>query len=985
MRYIQLILGTLLAALVGSSCTCGSGSGPGEELDPAEARVEDLYGWWTHADEQGTLTVFGFLPGEDAARELSLAPEQVTGPVSAVYQGARDALSRPLQVATFEVKDGELLQTVILDPSAAPGTQFRTRILALTRQRALTLQSSQSASGSRSFGWAPSCQAAQRNGILNVTGQSCENFFSAGTSLAIDEEGGVHGASGINGAPPGCGSVPTFPTYSQLGSACSPALSPLPNFRESAMASEGQTVHFAYESLFAYDSARTAIIYYRQRDLRGEWTADEQVAPQGNPVHEMRLLLRAGQPLILVSRTNGETELYRRDAGAWTRVPTPLLSGGPLEVLMADATLDREGRLVVLDEAQHRLAYERAGGFELLPLPKPMSLGFGGGVAVDASGRVHAAYNYTTVDSNNDGTGGRVVDGRGVYVLYDGASWTTYELGPMSYPRMVTRGDGPWRVVHGLGKAAQPALALTEVDRDGNLRSELLSLGPSFAVGNSPEPYYHTTAVAGPDGSIAASFNGNRILIRPREDERVREQTKLTLNIEGKGGGRVRSADGLIDCTSTCTVEVPVGSRHQLFFEADGRSALANYPCGGNYYTLYGYCWVDVRGTSEATVATVSFRESPVLSVLPLGTSDGHTLVKRLGVRGGRVAFAASLTGQGSTLPIGDKTVDVGAAREVLGVREADGRVWAVPLPAVPAAVGLLGDGSAAALFFAERPTTFPSGTVGSQPAPVLVLAHYANGSFLRLEHVADIPYASTLLAAAVGDDDSAGAVFANFQRFEPMGLPQYNVLVYRDAGGNVGVRGLDSPNYAASALLALESGRAAVVTATLTLYTFNGATPVASRVMSASIPRDLHLGGERVLSVWATDQNSMDLGGGPVRRTGMGVFSAEHGMDARLLSATEVDGLEPTGRYLAIAPAPSGTVFVTSNARQGLVYGRVNDPGYSFSYGGDFAGNKAMPFLHDRDGDSLWVAVRHSGTVDYDRVTLEAPVRPMLVQLKLP
>jgi hypothetical protein len=136
---------------------------------------------------------------------------------------------------------------------------------------------------------------------------------------------------------------------------------------------------------------------------------------------------------------------------------------------------------------------------------------------------------------------------------------------------------------------------------------------------------------------------------------------------------------------------------------------------------------------------------------------------------------------------------------------------------------------------------------------------------------------------------------------------------------------------------------------------------------------------------VWATDQSSVDFGGGPVRRTGMGVFSAEHGMDARLLALTEVDALEPTGRYIALASAPSGTVFVTSTARQGLVYGRVNDPGYSFNYGGALTGNMAMPFLHDWDGDSLWVAVRHSGTVDYDRVTLEASVRPVLLQLTLP
>ncbi len=119
--------------------------------------------------------------------------------------------------------------------------------------------------------------------------------------------------------------------------------------------------------------------------------------------------------------------------------------------------------------------------------------------------------------------------------------------------------------------------------------------------------------------------------------------------------------------------------------------------------------------------------------------------------------------------------------------------------------------------------------------------------------------------------------------------------------------------------------------------------------------------------------------------RTGKGVFHAEHGMDAGLLSLTEVNALEPVGRYVAITPAPSGTMFVTSNFRGGIHYGRLSDPGYFFSYGGELTGNKATPTLQDRDGDSLWVAVKHQGTVDYDRGILRDVFREVLLQLRLP
>jgi hypothetical protein len=972
LRLRALILCLLLVTAAGG-CNCNGGNGT---LDPSEVTPSDLYGWWTHTDAQsGTVTVFGFVPRAEATRVLPLAPEEVTGDVSAVYQGAKGFLTEPVQLATFEVKDGELLQTVIRDANAPPGTQYRTRIVSLQAQGTLELQSTQSSAGSRSYSFSPRCPEARANGAFDVPGQVCNSYFSGATSLAVDARGHVHAASAIIGAAgASCapGRFPT-PTYSHFADACGPALTPLPNFRASTLLVDESSVHFAYMSLSAYDITQDYLLFYRYRplDLSGNWV-EEPVAPQGNPVHEMRLLMRERQPLLVVSRTDGTIDVYRRDAGAWTRVPTLLVNGTPLTGRMADAALDREGRLVLLLESSHQLAYERAGGFELLPLPKEgMAAGFGGGVTVDASGRVHIVYNYDEIGDNASGVGGRVVNGRGLYALYDGAQWTQYELGPMAYPRLVTRAEGPWRVVHALAKAAKPTLALTELSPDGSLRSELLSLEPSFGAGNSPEPYYHPTAAMGPDGTVAAAWDGNRVYIRPPEAQLVRERTTLTLQVEGRGRGRVRSGDGTINCTATCTVEVPVGARYQLFFEPEAGSAREQVTCAPGYFALDGYCWVDVFPGQSPPTVMAKFRETPVLSLLPVAAADGSSLVKRLAARGGRVAIAA--TTSNGKLPMGDSVVDVGAAQDALAVRESDGRVWGVGLPMTPEALGFRSDGRVSALFLANRELSFPSGPVGSNTAPVLVLAHYANGSFQGVERLVELPRGTSMAAgaAAVGDDDAVGAVVSNFSAFGSLGVSDYTLFVYRNPAGTLVLRGLsETGSVTGSGQVSLAAGRAAVTLNSDFLLLFEGGAQVATRTMVNGRIQAVTHAGDKVLSVWGLTQP----------------FSSryvEYGPDGSARSSLDLTAGQ-NAAYLA--PAPSGPVFSGPAQRSGLMHGRLTDPDYFFFYGGDFAGNKSAPLLADNDleANSQWVVVHHEGTVDYDVATLQVPYRQVLVQFRL-
>ena len=85
------------------------------------------------------------------------------------------------------------------------------------------------------------------------------------------------------------------------------------------------------------------------------------------------------------------------------------------------------------------------------------------------------------------------------------------------------------------------------------------------------------------------------------------------------------------------------------------------------------------------------------------------------------------------------------------------------------------------------------------------------------------------------------------------------------------------------------------------------------------------------------------------------------------------------------IFPAASGPVYVATTFRGGFQYGKLRDPSYHFAYAGDLAGNKAPPFLYEQDGNSLWIAVRHQGTVDYDVQPLTSVFQTVLVQLRMP
>jgi hypothetical protein len=332
-------------------------------------------------------------------------------------------------------------------------------------------------------------------------------------------------------------------------------------------------------------------------------------------------------------------------------------------------------------------------------------------------------------------------------------------------------------------------------------------------------------------------------------------------------------------------------------------------------------------------------------------------------------------------------------AGEVLAVREPNGQVWAAPVPFTPVAIGLRSSGGASALFYADRPLSFPSGTVGSNSAPVVVLAHYANGSFQGLERLADVPSGTFLLASAVGDDDSAAVVLSTTNGFGSLGVPEFNMLVYRSAAGSVVLRGLEAGAAAGgTAGLALANGRAAVALpnpyntqALSTLFLFQDGVPTGTQVVKGGVLTALALGPDRHLSVWHPTEGYLDIGSGNVPFNAQAYFLAEHGLDGRPLAATPLAGVELKAAHFGITSTALGTIFVRPNYNSGLEYGRINDPSYLFTYGGDLLNNRAIPLMSDTDGSSFWVALRHQGTVDYDITKIENTYQTVLLQLRLP
>ena len=565
---------SLVLVAVGVLAACGD--------DAVTPSRETLSGWWLHQSADGTQTIFGFL----AADELASIDLEGNAPppgkdVSVVYQALSPYYVPVLvQVATYEVVDGALRQTVVADIAAPPGTAYSTKIVSLA-DASLELQSAIDPSGARTYTRTPRCLSVTHTG-WSVAYVHDQDGGAAANVLMFDDDGTLHG---IN------------PGHQVRGAACQTPAVELPGAHMSTTgALRGDEMHVLLER-------PDGTVEHAWRVLpSGAWESGGRVAevvPSGQPAYQMRLLVDGDDLVAVIARADATAQVVRRTGTTWTQVPVAFPAQG---ARIEDAVLAPDGSIVALTmPAIWRIAGTTVTA-TAMPTPVDNAMELTGSIVVDDRNRVHAAYSREPLSN-----GGMVFGGKGVYAILDGTSWTVHDFGPAMYPRVLPPTADTLRVVHGTSKASAPQMALTTLALDGTVRaSESLYFERGF--GTSPTAYRNYTAVASPDGTIAVTMwplDSYLTLFRTPTPVVPRKMIDVRLTINGPGRGY--TDDGIVDCSASCNVQVPWGTRLPIKLEPAAGHLGGASACPQVLFDEYGFCWHDTAhdlhllGTAEFT------------------------------------------------------------------------------------------------------------------------------------------------------------------------------------------------------------------------------------------------------------------------------------------------------------------------------------------------------------------------------------------------
>ncbi len=192
------------------------------------------------------------------------------------------------------------------------------------------------------------------------------------------------------------------------------------------------------------------------------------------------------------------------------------------------------------------------------------------------------------------GPGNMVIGRSGTYGILDGDEWTTYPLGLIERAYIVSQAD-KLQVVVLTEKSAVSALALLTILEDGTVVSEMISDREPLGVGGSPEPFVDPAAAIGPDGTIAATFDGSAIWLKHPDVPFEPQPFPCHFEFSGEGSGRIYSEDGELDCSESCTLDSHVGARFFVKTESEPGTELRLELVSPNAPTLFGGCWATVR------------------------------------------------------------------------------------------------------------------------------------------------------------------------------------------------------------------------------------------------------------------------------------------------------------------------------------------------------------------------------------------------------
>ncbi|MBX7097803.1 MAG: hypothetical protein K1X89_08830 [Myxococcaceae bacterium] len=888
-----------LAALAATTTLflgCPSSGGP---INPGSAKVDDLLGYWTYwgstpldGGNQEQTTVLGFATAADAPAELPLLENEVDAgglPAGAVYENAPYYDLVIQQLTTFDVQGGAILQTVLADRNADPGKQYSTKILELTPKQSMVIESKRATSGQRRYEWFERCPAVNPAGWSAYLGHSCPTAFSLGTSMVFDRFGDLHSVSGQGATVDPC----QVPTLADVTRTCVARLSQAPNFYLSSLAvGPDDVLRMAYNL-----QQGSSALHLRERPVRGTAWTDTLVDGTPGTIYDLRLFDDVNGRAIAV-RTQAGVSVYRPDAGGWSRKDGTLADGGTFNGILTNLERLPSGQLLVGQDRPPHVLKETPAGYVPVDLPElaPPGSSFITQALQDGKGRIQVLTRGRPIAV----PGGRVFGDDGMKLaIAEGGAWKFWPLPINGGAWLAPLPDGSPRVVIALEKASKPAFVLLTLQGDV-FAQELLDVDESFGVTNSIPTHVRTAVATAADGSIAVTFDGQRIWVRRPQGPIHPRPSVLKLGFNGMTGvARVRSTDGKVDCSAPCSVEYPAGSRVELRIESQPGYA-ASLSCPEMLSFGAERCMVNVRQpVSEETVGVVrtpvrSYQQPAGLNLMALGD--------RFGTSGALTAYAVELNPggvfavNGVTLPLANPS----AAHAVALFDQVKRAGWIAALPVEPDAVMPAADGGAWAVVHVSGPTTFGAMMLGtSGKTSVLRLRFDATGALTGAATVieaasASLPVMLRWPAAAVGSDGTAAAVLISTTGFPAQSLTEQTVLAQVDAAGTAHVVPLHADGATNAAVVVEQQGTFAGATCgnTLALLSLDGTgKPAGTRALTGLTLRGISKRGARAAVMADTGtagSTSVDLGGGP--RTGVS-FIAEYGASLAFAAAFAVPG----------------------------------------------------------------------------------------------
>lgn len=945
--------------------------GPPGTVTPSAATVNDVIGWWFHVDPgpEGGTRVYGLVPPPDGPWSVPVNFSHREKPISTIlYAGS------PQIRASFEVKDGAIVETVIDSVDFDPGKQFSTKILSLVKGQSMSLESKNAPGGVRPYTWHERCPLTIASGWSVTATLNYPSYFATASTLAFDSKGRLHSFTGMAGEQNGA--FPARPTYSVLDKGCEAIWFTASNARQASLVVDASdVVHLFWTESGVYSEGPDSTLMHKYRQTDSEqWTTETLSTLQAQRV--LKAVSRGQRTVLVTQRISASAmprsiELFESREGTWSST-FATVNGTNVLGSLNGAGLDPSGRLWIslhnssLSNRGSLLREVSAGVFEALTTPAaPLQLL--GDFYVDAAGRAHQI-----IISGPDGA---------QHGIFENETWRF--LRAPSAEGFVPVDAPPWKHFV-VTDTAFPFLVLATQRDDGVSSYEFVS-GRTY----NPNTATSRGVAVGRDGTIAVAETGEVVsLKRPVAPWGQVETVPVTITIGGSGAGRVWSEDGRIDCSATCTLDLPVYSRHRVRADAAPQNVHVK---GGTESDGMGawFAWLDIApvpssvfGMRTSNTFAFEFARSVTPVVIPLSPATGPLgTITDWDARGASIAVSYGSNAGKVFFRDTEFTAPGSGAGEVLLLAAGGATPVVRRLPAAPTRVGVLTEGGARGLFFANRALTFEGTTLGASAAPVVVHVTWdAALAQTDVQTLITLPANSVMTASALDPVGNAAVLVQNGVGFPSLGTNVKTALIWRSSSGLVMVVPFEANVLIPSPKVSVR-GATLFISSGSNLWVFADGVRAGSSTLAGGEVGPGSPTSTGALSI-ATATSGVDLsGGGNPNPMSGDQYLMSWGFDGAPMTTTVLR--PPFNRIVAVGAEPRGMLVLDQPTTAGP---------YLFLAGQ----NRAEPLVRNPtqvralsaqvDGDGMWVLVQQQvASVDYGTATVPGAGGQVLVKAVLP